>query len=58
MTQLREIEKRMLRAMVERNVKSLSTPELTSLLESTYNTYLTLIDDLAVAQKVINKFKN
>lgn len=49
---MREIEKRMLRAMVERNVKSLSSSELTSLLESTNSTFLQLLDDLGKAQEV------
>jgi len=52
-TQLRNIERKMLRAARERNTRSLSTTGLPFLLESTYRAIFTLLDDLAVAKAVI-----
>ncbi|XP_047362045.1 protein PTHB1 isoform X2 [Vespa velutina] len=50
MTQLRNIEKRMLRAARERNSRSLNATGLSFLLSSTYNAISGLLDDLAAAQ--------
>ncbi|XP_046830544.1 protein PTHB1 isoform X2 [Vespa crabro] len=50
MTQLRNIEKRMLRAARERNSRSLNATGLSFLLSSTYDAISGLLDDLAAAQ--------
>ncbi|KAL2718938.1 protein PTHB1 isoform X1 [Vespula squamosa] len=50
MTQLRNIEKRMLRAARERNSRSLTATGLSFLLSSTYDAISGLLDDLAAAQ--------
>ncbi|EGI70320.1 Protein PTHB1 [Acromyrmex echinatior] len=49
-TQLRNIERRMLRAVRERNTRSLATTGLPFLLESTYRAIFALLDDLAIAR--------
>ncbi|XP_018362965.1 PREDICTED: protein PTHB1 [Trachymyrmex cornetzi] len=49
-TQLRNIERRMLRIVRERNTRSLATTGLPFLLESTYRAIFTLLDDLAIAR--------
>ncbi|XP_012526471.2 protein PTHB1 [Monomorium pharaonis] len=49
-TQLRNIERRMLRAVRERNTRSLATTGLPFLLESTYRAISALLDDLAIAR--------
>ncbi|XP_018053498.1 PREDICTED: protein PTHB1 [Atta colombica] len=49
-TQLRNIERRMLRAVRERNTRSLGTTGLPFLLESTYRAIFALLDDLAIAR--------
>nr|XP_050859304.1 protein PTHB1 isoform X2 [Vespula vulgaris] len=54
MTQLRNIEKRMLRAARERNSRSLTATGLSFLLSSTYDAISGLLDDLAAAQTTIS----
>ncbi|XP_025073837.1 protein PTHB1 [Pogonomyrmex barbatus] len=49
-TQLRNIERRMLRAVRERNTRSLAATGLPFLLESTYRAIFALLDDLAIAR--------
>ncbi|XP_011260639.1 protein PTHB1 [Camponotus floridanus] len=49
-TQLRNIERRMLRVVRERNTRSLATTGLPFLLESTYRSIFALLDDLAIAR--------
>ncbi|KAL6448315.1 hypothetical protein ACFW04_000339 [Cataglyphis niger] len=49
-TQLRNIERRMLRAVRERNTRSLAATGLPFLLESTYHAIFALLDDLAIAR--------
>ncbi|XP_039302648.1 protein PTHB1 isoform X2 [Solenopsis invicta] len=49
-TQLRNIEKRMLRTVRERNTRSLAATGLPFLLESTYHAIFALLDDLAIAR--------
>ncbi|KAG5343571.1 PTHB1 protein, partial [Acromyrmex charruanus] len=49
-TQLRNIERRMLRAVRERNTRSLATTGLPFLLELTYRAIFALLDDLAIAR--------
>ncbi|XP_018340743.1 PREDICTED: protein PTHB1 [Trachymyrmex septentrionalis] len=49
-TQLRNIERKMLRAVRERNTRSLATTGLPFLLESTYRAIFALLDDLAIAR--------
>lgn len=51
-TQLRNIERRMLRAVRERNTRSLAMTGLPFLLESTYRAIFALLDDLAIARMV------
>ncbi|KAI4486516.1 hypothetical protein M0804_005886 [Polistes exclamans] len=53
MTQLRNIEKRMLRTARERNGRSLNAAGLSFLLNSTYDAISGLLDDLAAAQMPI-----
>ncbi|KAL7289854.1 hypothetical protein TKK_0016252 [Trichogramma kaykai] len=50
-TQLRSIEKRMLRATKERNSRSLMSTGLLSLLEATYDAYFGQLDKLQLAQQ-------
>lgn len=54
-TQLRNIERRMLRAVRERNTRSLAATGLPFLLESTYRAIFALLDDLAIARAVIDQ---
>ncbi|XP_071628564.1 protein PTHB1-like [Temnothorax longispinosus] len=49
-TQLRNIERRMLRVVRERNTRSLAATGLPFLLESTYCAIFALLDDLAIAR--------
>ncbi|XP_011685214.1 PREDICTED: protein PTHB1 [Wasmannia auropunctata] len=49
-TQLRNIERRMLRAVREKNTRSLAATGLPFLLESTYRAIFALLDDLAIAR--------
>ena len=52
-TQLRGIEKRMLRATRERNARSLNSSGLTMLLEYTYDALFAKLDEFQVAKTVI-----
>lgn len=54
-TQLRNIEKKMLRTVRERSTRSLTTTGLPFLLESTSHALSTLLNDLAVARTVIDQ---
>lgn len=54
-TQLRNIERKMLRAVRERNTRSLAATGLPFLLESTYRAIFALLDDLAIARAVIDR---
>lgn len=54
-TQLRNIERRMLRAVRERNTRSLAATGLPFLLESTCRAICVLLDDLAIARTVIDQ---
>ncbi|XP_011154382.1 protein PTHB1 [Harpegnathos saltator] len=49
-TQLRNLERKMLRAVRERNSRSLAATGLPFLLESTYRAIFALLDDLAIAR--------
>ncbi|XP_032690856.1 protein PTHB1-like [Odontomachus brunneus] len=49
-TQLRNIERKLLRAVRERNTRSLAATGLPFLLESTYRAIFALLDDLAIAR--------
>lgn len=55
-TQLRNIERRMLRAARERNTRSLAATGLPFLLELTYRGIFALLDDLAIARTVIVRY--
>ena len=55
-TQLRSIEKRMLRGMRERNSRSLAATGLPILLESTYRAIFALLDELQAARAVIARY--